>query len=58
MVAGALAAGSWLALLAPIGLVVVSVAWLKGDRLGLLVVGAVYFVWTVAAVVQVMMKAG
>jgi hypothetical protein len=45
-------------LLAPVGLVIVSVAWLKGDRLGLLAVGAVYFVWYVATVVWVMLKAG
>jgi hypothetical protein len=58
IVTGVIAAGSWLALLAPVGLVIVSVAWLKGDRLGLLAVGVVYFVWYVATVVWVMLKAG
>jgi fatty acid desaturase len=58
LVAGLLAAGSWLALLAPVGLVTVAVAWLKGDRLGLLAVGVVYFVWYASTVVWVMLKAG
>lgn len=58
LLAGLLAAGSWLALLAPVGLVIVAVAWLKGDRLGLLAVGLVYFIWYVSTVVWVMLKAG
>jgi hypothetical protein len=58
IVTGVVAAGTWLALLAPVGLVIVAIAWLKGDRLGLLVVGVVYFVWYVSTAVWVMLKAG
>jgi hypothetical protein len=55
---GSIAAGSWLALLVPIGLVAVAVAWLRGDRLGLLVVAGVYFLWNLYTVVWVMIHAG
>jgi hypothetical protein len=55
---GVVAAGTWLALLVPVGLVVIAIAWLKGDRLGLLAVGVVYFAWYVSTVVWVMLKAG
>ena len=55
---GAVAAGTWLALLVSVGLVIIAIAWLKGDRLGLLAVGVVYFAWYVSTVVWVMLKAG
>jgi hypothetical protein len=58
IVVGFLAAGSWLALLAPVGLVIVAIAWLKGDKLGLTVVGVLSFVWYAWTVVWVMLKAG
>jgi hypothetical protein len=59
MLVGAIStSSSWLALLVPVGLVAVAIAWLKGDRLGLLLVGAVYFVWNVYTVIWVMIHAG
>jgi len=58
MLIGAIAAGSWLALLVPIGLVTVAIAWLRGDRLGLIVVVAAYFLWNLYTVIWVMVHAG
>jgi hypothetical protein len=58
MLIGSIAAGSWLALLVPIGLVAVAIAWLRGDRLGLIVVGAAYFLWSLSTVIWVMTHAG
>jgi len=55
---GFLAAGTWLALLAPVGLVIIAIAALKGDRLGLLAVGVAYFAWYVSTAVWVMLEAG
>ena len=55
---GFLAAGTWLALLVPVGLVIIAIAGLKGDRLGLLAVGVVYFAWYVSTAVWVMLEAG
>ena len=53
-----LAAGTWLALLVPVGLVIIAIAGLKGDRLGLLAVGVAYFAWYVSTAVRVMLEAG
>jgi hypothetical protein len=58
MLIGSIAAGSWLALLVPIGLVAVAIAWLRGDRLGLTVVGAAYVLWNLYTVIWVMVHAG
>jgi hypothetical protein len=58
MLIGSIAAGSWLGLLVPIGLVAVAIAWLRGDRLGLIVVGAAYLLWNLYIVIWVMIRAG